>query len=122
MLLHSYYIKNYESIIKNKIDSENYKSKLVFIPNTPKVAVYLMYKKDLKLNGKNKCFLKGYGAYGSDITSNYLSKNGGLMYYKSLLDEDFVVAIAYIRGVNLVDLNFTKKDVINIEKTYIMIS
>ena len=58
MLLHSYYKKNYESIINNKINSEKYTSKLIFIPNTPKVAVYLMYKKDLKLDGKNKCFLK----------------------------------------------------------------
>ena len=109
MLLHSYYKKNYESIIKNKIDSENYKSKLLFIPNTPKVAVYLIYKKDLKLDGKNKCLLKGYGAYGSDITSNYLSKNGGLMYYKSLLDEDFVIAIAYIRGGQFGGFKFHKE-------------
>lgn len=106
MLLHSYFHKNQSLIMHNKFTEEQYNDEILYIPNTPHVAVYIMYKKGLKLYNKNKCLLMGYGAYGSEFTRNYQSRNGGAMYYASLLDRGFVVAIAFIRGGNFGGFKF----------------
>ena len=108
MLLHSYYNNNYKLLINNKFNESDYEDKLIYIPNTPKVAVYLMYKKGLKLNNKNKCLLLGYGAYGTDFTNIFKSTNGGAFYYTSLMDRGFVIAISYIRGGLFGGYNFHK--------------
>jgi oligopeptidase B len=98
MLLHSYYHKNHKLLMKYKFQQQDYEDKLIYIPNTPHAAVYLMYKKGTKLYNKNKCLLMGYGAYASDFESDYKSKNGGAMYFASLMDRGFIIALAYIRG------------------------
>ena len=55
-------------------------------------------------------YLMGYGAYGVEFARDYKSRNGGAMYYASLMDRGFVVALAFIRGVILGDLNFMMKE------------
>ncbi len=56
------------------------------------VPISLVYKKGMERNGKNPLFLYGYGAYG--ISSEpYFSSNR-----LSLLDREFIYAIAHVRG------------------------
>ena len=56
------------------------------------VPVTLVYRKGLKLDGKNPLLQYGYGSYGSSIEPGF---NANLI---SLLDRGFVFAIAHIRG------------------------
>lgn len=106
MLLHSYYHKNYELSMSHTFPEDEYEDNILYIPNTPHVAVYIMYRKGLILNNKNKCFLMGYGAYGVEFAREYNSRNGGAMYYASLMDRGFVVALAFIRGGNFGGFKF----------------
>ena len=57
-----------------------------------RIPVSLVYKKDLKRDGKRPMLLQGYGAYG--ISSNVAFSSNRL----SLLDRGVVFAIAHIRG------------------------
>lgn len=57
-----------------------------------RVPISLVHKKDLPRDGRNPCFLQGYGAYG---TSEDPLFDSGLV---SLLDRGFVVGIAHVRG------------------------
>jgi oligopeptidase B len=56
------------------------------------VPMAIVYKKGLKMNGKNPALLYSYGSYGSS-SDVYFSPA-----YYSLIDRGFVVAIAQIRG------------------------
>ena len=56
------------------------------------VPISIVYKKGIKLNGKNPLLLYGYGAYGIS-TDPYFSVSR-----LSLLDRGFVYAIAHVRG------------------------
>jgi oligopeptidase B len=57
-----------------------------------RIPVSLVYKKDLKRDGKRPMLLQGYGAYG--ISSNIGFSSNRL----SLLDRGVIYAIAHIRG------------------------
>ncbi len=57
-----------------------------------KVPVSLVYKKGIKLNGKNPLLLYGYGSYGITVDPGFSSAR------LSLLDRGFIFAIAHIRG------------------------
>jgi oligopeptidase B len=57
-----------------------------------RIPVSLVYKKDLKRDGKRPLLLQGYGAYG--ISSNIGFSSNRL----SLLDRGVIYAIAHIRG------------------------
>ena len=125
-LIHSFIQKTNETVLNLPFNENKYDCKIIFIPNSPKIAVYLMFKKGLKINNKNKCFLTGYNAYGYIGKPNYLSKNGGAMYYASLMDRDFIVAHAYTRGSSFGGYSFyrdgRKKNRINVYKDFIQIS
>ena len=57
------------------------------------VPVSLVYRKDkFNKNGTNPLFQYGYGSYGSTIDPTFVS------HWISLMDRGFVVAIAHIRG------------------------
>nr|WP_157262878.1 S9 family peptidase [Pedobacter steynii] len=57
-----------------------------------KVPISLVYKKDLKKDGKTPLLLYAYGSYGSSTDPAFNSSR------LSLLDRGFVYAIAHIRG------------------------
>jgi oligopeptidase B len=57
-----------------------------------KVPISVVYRKGLKLDGKNPALLYGYGSYGLNNDVNFRSS------IVSLLDRGFVFALAQIRG------------------------
>jgi oligopeptidase B len=57
-----------------------------------KVPIWTVYRKDLKLDGKNPALLYAYGAYGSPSSATFSSN------LFSLVDRGVVYALAYIRG------------------------
>ena len=75
-------------------DPTLYKSERVYAvaSDGTRVPVSLVYKKDLKLDGKRPMLLSAYGSYG--IPSNVTFNSNRL----SLLDRGVVVATAHIRG------------------------
>jgi len=75
-------------------DPTLYKSERVYAtaPDGARIPVSLVYKKDLKLDGKRPLLLQAYGSYG--IPSNVTFNSNRL----SLLDRGVVVATAHIRG------------------------
>jgi oligopeptidase B len=56
------------------------------------VPVWLLYRKDLKLDGSNPALLYGYGSYGASMSASFSSN------LFSLVDRGVVYATAYIRG------------------------
>ena len=75
-------------------DKTQYESKRVWATadDGKKVAISLVYKKGVELNGKNPTLLYAYGSYGYTIDPSFSSAR------LSLLDRGFVFAIAHIRG------------------------
>jgi oligopeptidase B len=75
-------------------DAEHYESKRVFAEaqDGTKIPMSLVYRKGLKLNGKNPTLIYGYGSYGITVDPSFSPHR------LSLLDRGFVFAIAHIRG------------------------
>lgn len=76
-------------------DPNNYQSERLFIEarDGEKVPVSLVYRKDMfKKDGTNPLYQYGYGSYGATMDANFRSN------WLSLVDRGFVVAIAHIRG------------------------
>ncbi|MBX7222794.1 MAG: S9 family peptidase [Blastocatellia bacterium] len=73
---------------------EAYESQRLFATakDGAKVPVSVVYKKGLKLDGKNPLLLYAYGSYGISMPDSFSSSR------LSLLDRGFVYAIAHIRG------------------------
>jgi len=61
-------------------------------PDGTQVPMSIVYRKDLKKDGKNPALLYGYGSYGTIIDAYFASSRF------SLLDRGFVFAIGHIRG------------------------
>lgn len=81
--------------ILGDFDSKNYSSERLFIEarDGTKVPVSLVYKNDtFKQDGTNPLYQYGYGSYGATFDPRFRSN------WLSLLDRGFVVAIAHIRG------------------------
>jgi oligopeptidase B len=72
----------------------NYEAKRLYAVtgDSVRIPISLVYRKDLKLNGKNPLLLYGYGSYGITMDPSFSSVR------LSLLDRGFVYAIAHIRG------------------------
>ncbi len=83
-----------QEIPGGKFDKNNYESVRLWatVRDGVKVPVSLVYKKGLKLDGKNPLLLYGYGSYGITVDPGFSSSR------LSLLDRGFVFAIAHIRG------------------------
>jgi oligopeptidase B len=75
-------------------DPKNYISKRIWAPthDGKKVAISLLYKNGVEINGNNPCFMRGYGSYGS-TSDPWFSSN-----IFSLVDRGMVFAQAHIRG------------------------
>ncbi len=83
-----------QEIPGGKFDKNNYESVRLWATarDGEKVPVSLVYKKGLKLDGKNPLLLYGYGSYGITVDPGFSPSR------LSLLDRGFVFAIAHIRG------------------------
>ena len=81
-------------VLGGKFDKNNYESKRIWATaeDGTKVPVTMVYKKGIKLNGKNPLLLYAYGSYGS-TTDPYFST-----VRLSLLDRGFIYATAHVRG------------------------
>ncbi|MBS1790989.1 MAG: S9 family peptidase [Acidobacteria bacterium] len=75
-------------------DPKLYKSERVYATaaDGAKVPLSIVYKKDLKLDGKRPLLLEAYGSYGYPYDVNFSSQR------LSLLDRGVVYAIGHIRG------------------------
>jgi len=84
--------KEYE--VLGGYDKSNYITERTFATakDGTKVPISIAYKKGLKKNGKNPCYLQGYGSYGYSYDPAFASTR------ISLMDRGFVYALAHIRG------------------------
>lgn len=61
-------------------------------PDGTKVPLSIAYKKGLKKDGKNPCYLYGYGSYGSNMDPYFSTIR------LSLLERGYIYAMAHVRG------------------------
>jgi oligopeptidase B len=75
-------------------DRANYATERLFAiaRDGTKVPISLVYRKSTPRDGRNPCLLIGYGAYGIELDPYFDSAR------LNLIDRGFVVAIAHIRG------------------------
>ncbi|MFC2112022.1 S9 family peptidase [Bacteroidota bacterium] len=75
-------------------ESANYEAKRLYAKanDGTMIPMSVVYRKGMTRNGKNPCLIIGYGSYGitrePDFSSSHLS----------LLDRGFIIAIAHVRG------------------------
>ncbi|HAN19990.1 MAG: oligopeptidase B [Bacteroidetes bacterium GWC2_33_15] len=86
-------IKKEQAVLRG-FDKTNYESKRIFATASDgkKVAISLVYRKGIKLDGTNPALIYGYGSYGATMDPYFSSTR------LSLLDRGFVYAIAHVRG------------------------
>lgn len=79
---------------KTPIDMTGIESKMVFYQSKDgtKIPMYLIYKKDVKLDGNNPTLLYGYGGFNISLTPSYLGEAA------SFIKRGGVYAIACLRG------------------------
>ncbi|HEX4961608.1 MAG TPA: S9 family peptidase [Thermoanaerobaculia bacterium] len=75
-------------------DPSRYRVELIqaTAPDGVRVPMWLLYRKDLKLDGTNPALLYGYGSYGAPMAATFNSN------VFSLVDRGVVYAMAYVRG------------------------
>lgn len=80
--------------IPGGFDKANYQSERVFATASDgtKIPISLVYRRGIKMDGRNPLLLYGYGSYGISINPSFSSNR------LSLLDRGVVYAIAHIRG------------------------
>lgn len=89
-----------EKVLKKQLEvlggfnSANYESKRVFAKtnDSAMIPISLVYRKGIKLDGNNPLILYGYGSYGYVLDPYFSSSR------LSVLDRNFIFAIAHIRG------------------------
>ena len=81
-------------VLGGKFDKDNYEMKRVWATaeDGTKIPISMVYKKGVKLDGKNPLLLYAYGSYGSTIDPYFSTTR------LSLLDRGFIFAIAHVRG------------------------
>lgn len=87
-------VKKEVEVLGGEFDKDNYESKRVWATATDgtKIPISLVYRKGIKLNGKNPLFQYAYGSYGSTIDPYFSTVR------LSLLDRGFIYAITHVRG------------------------
>ncbi len=83
-----------EKFAGKDFNKNNYKSERLFATTSDgiKIPISVVYKKGLKLNGKNPMLIYGYGSYGYSIDASFIPS------LLSLLNRGFVYAVAHVRG------------------------
>jgi len=84
--------KRYE--VKGGYDKTEYVTERIMAtaPDGTQVPLSIAYKKGLKKDGNNPCYLYGYGSYGANMDPYFSTIR------LSLLDRGYVYAMAHIRG------------------------
>ena len=87
-------IKKELQVLGGKFNKNNYEEKRIWATaqDGTKIPISLIYRKEIKLDGKNPLLQYAYGSYGNSIDATFSSTR------LSLLDRGFVFAIAHIRG------------------------
>ncbi len=87
-------VKKEQAVLGGKFDKNNYSEERVWATATDgtKIPISMVYRKEMKKDGKNPLLLYAYGSYGNSMEPNFDST------ILSLLDRGFVYAIAHIRG------------------------
>jgi oligopeptidase B len=83
-----------QEVLGGKFDKNNYEEKRIWATakDGTKVPMSLVYKKGIKLDGKNPLLQYAYGSYGYSMDCTFSTTR------LSLLDRGFIYAIAHIRG------------------------
>ena len=81
-------------VLDDNFNIDNYKTerKWALSIDKVKIPISIIYKKNIKKNGKNPLLLYGYGSYGNTIDPTFSISR------LSLLDRGFIFAIAHVRG------------------------
>ncbi|HEU4497410.1 MAG TPA: S9 family peptidase [Flavobacterium sp.] len=87
-------VKKEQQVLGGKFDKKNYIEERVWAPaaDGTKIPISMVYRRDIKKNGKNPLLLYAYGSYGATMDPHFSSTR------LSLLDRGFIYAIAHIRG------------------------
>ncbi|MFO8146028.1 MAG: S9 family peptidase [Bacteroidota bacterium] len=83
-----------QEVLGGKFNKDNYTSERIWATaeDGTKIPVSVIYKKGIKMDGKNPLLQYAYGSYGSTIDPYFSTAR------LSLLDRGFIYAIAHIRG------------------------
>ena len=83
-----------QTAVPGGFDRSNYKSERIFATASDgtRIPISIVYRRGLKMDGKNPLLLYGYGSYGISIDPTFSSNR------LSLLDRGVIYAIAHIRG------------------------
>jgi oligopeptidase B len=87
-------VKKEQEVLGGKFDKNNYTEERVWATakDGTKIPISMVYRKELKKDGKNPLLLYAYGSYGHSMDAHFSSTR------LSLLDRGFIYAIAHIRG------------------------
>ncbi|CAA0167259.1 Protease II (Oligopeptidase B) [Tenacibaculum maritimum] len=87
-------VKKEQEVLGGKFDKQNYTSKRIWAKarDGKKVAISLVYRKDLQINENTPVLQYAYGSYGYTIPDGFSTTR------LSLLDRGFIYALAHIRG------------------------
>ena len=87
-------IKKEQQVLGGKFDKNNYTEERVWATakDGTKIPISMVYRKELKKDGKNPLLQYAYGSYGHSMDATFSSTR------LSLLDRGFIYAIAHIRG------------------------
>ena len=87
-------VKKEQQVLGGKFDKNNYEEKRIWATaqDGTKIPISIIYRKGIKLDGKNPVLQYAYGSYGYSMDATFSSTR------LSLLDRGFVFAIAHIRG------------------------
>ena len=83
-----------QQVLGGTFDKNNYVEERIWAiaSDRTKVPISMVYRKGIKLNGKNPFLLYAYGSYGMNIDPYFSTTR------LSLLDRGFIYAIAHVRG------------------------
>lgn len=87
-------VKKEQQVLGGKFDKQNYTEERVWATaaDGTRVPISMVYRKELKKDGRNPLLQYAYGSYGSTMEPYFSSVR------LSLLDRGFIYAIAHIRG------------------------
>ncbi|MFE3868807.1 S9 family peptidase [Flavobacterium sp. LS2P90] len=87
-------IKKEQQVLGGKFDKNNYIEERVWATakDGTKIPISMVYRKEVKKDGKNPLLQYAYGSYGHSMDATFSSTR------LTLLDRGFIYAIAHIRG------------------------